>query len=238
MKPVPHVPARAVGSAAQLRDWLADLAEIGVDTLLLIAGDLKTASGPYENTLAILDSGLLLDHGFRRLGIAGYPEGHPSADRRDLDRALAAKIDYADSTGTEMWMVTQFVFSSDPAIAWLRRMREIGCALPAHIGMPGPAKLKALIAYAAQCGVDAAARALIRRPSAARLLGRWTPNGLAQDLAYHRTLEPDTPFRGIHLFPFGGVVRSARWLRDLRTIPGGDDDNAKTNEMRAVGSPL
>ena len=90
-----------------------------------------------------------------------------------------------------------------------------------------------------QCGVDAAARALIRRPSAARLLGRWTPDGLAQDLAYHRTLEPDTPFRGIHLFPFGGVVRSARWLRDLRTIPGGDDDNAKkTNEMRAAGSPL
>ncbi len=127
MKPVPHLPARAVGSAAQLRDWLADLAEIGVDTLFLIAGDLKTASGPYENTLAILDSGLLLDHGFRRLGIAGYPEGHPSADQRDLDRALAAKIDYADSTGTEMWMVTQFVFSSDPAIAWLRRMREIGC---------------------------------------------------------------------------------------------------------------
>ncbi len=233
MKPVPHLPARAIRSASELRDWLTILVEIGVDSLLLIAGDRKKAAGPYKDTLKLLESGLLINSGFRRLGVAGYPEGHPLTDRRALDRALEMKVGYARSTDTEMWMVTQFGFSSGPVIELLRHRRAIGCPLPIHIGIPGPATLKTLVAYSAQCGVSASARVLRRQPSAARLLAGWTPDGLARDLAHHRIMERETPLCGIHVFSFGGVARSAYWLRSLRT-----PSDASEEERSTAGSPL
>ncbi|MDZ7642939.1 MAG: hypothetical protein U5K76_01125 [Woeseiaceae bacterium] len=218
LRPVAHIPARAVHSRGQLRDWLAALVEAGADSLLLIAGDRSSAAGPFDSTLQILDSGLLEDAGIRRLGVAGHPEGHPDVDDAVLDKALAIKRDYAAATGCRMWIVTQFVFSTAATVPWLERIRDVTGDLEIHVGLPGPARLKTLIAYAAQCGVSASARILKRRPGAARLLGQWTPDGLLRDLAHLRVMAShcERPlFDEIHLFPFGGLGRSAEWLREL-----------------------
>lgn len=216
MQAVPHLPARAVRSAAELEDWLGALSAAGSSQLLLVAGDRATAAGPYDSTVDILTSGLLLEHGFRRIGVAGHPEGHPSVADAELDWALAFKRDYATATGSDVWIVTQFVFSSARTIAWLRRVRETASPLPIWIGLPGPAKLRTLLAYAAQCGVSASARVLRNRPDAARLLGRWTPDGLARDFAQLSSGSSQPLYSGFHVFPFGGVTASASWLHSLR----------------------
>ncbi len=216
MQAVPHLPARAVHSATELEDWLGALSAAGSSQLLLIAGDRAAAAGPYDSTLDILTSGLLLEHGFCRIGVAGHPEGHPSVADDELDWALAFKRDYATATGSEVWIVTQFVFSSARTIAWLRRVRETADPLPIWIGLPGPAKLRTLLAYAAQCGVSASARVLRNRPEAARLLGRWTPDGLARDFAQLSADISGPLFSGIHVFPFGGIAAAAGWLDGLR----------------------
>lgn len=222
MQAVPHLPARAVRSATELEDWLGALSAAGSSQLLLIAGDRETAAGPYASTLDILTSGLLLEHGFRRIGVAGHPEGHPSVGDAELDWALAFKRDYATATRSDVWIVTQFVFSSARTTDWLRRVRETAGSLPIWIGLPGPAKLRTLLAYAAQCGVSASARVLRNRPDAARLLGRWTPDGLARDFA-QLSADADRPlFSGFHIFPFGGVTASADWLHSLCGYPGND----------------
>merc|ERR1711964_420103 len=65
MQPVPHVPARMAQSRGQLRDWLAQLDESGVDRLLLIAGDSDAVAGPFPDTLAVLESGLLAQFRFQ-----------------------------------------------------------------------------------------------------------------------------------------------------------------------------
>lgn len=219
MQAIPHLPARAVQSATELDDWLGALAAAGSSQLLLIAGDRETAAGPYASTLDILTSGLLLEHGFRRIGVAGHPEGHPSVADAELDWALAFKRDYATATGSDVWIVTQFVFSSARTTDWLRRVRETASPLPIWIGLPGPAKLRTLLAYAAQCGVSASARVLRNRPDAARLLGRWTPDGLARDFAQLSADAGRPLFSGFHVFPFGGVRASADWLQGLRGAP-------------------
>lgn len=215
MKPVPHLAARSVRSPDELDDWLCALVETGVDSVMLVAGDRATPAGPYPDTPALLDSGRLADHGFRRLGVTAYPDGHPLVGQADLDEALRRKMEYARATGSELWIVTQFVFSPTPALAWLERTREAGCTLPVRIGVPGPVALRTLIGYAVRSGVVASARALTRRPGIARLADRWSPTPIAIALARHLTARENTLGVDIHLFTFGGFADTAEWLSSL-----------------------
>ena len=215
MKPVPHLPARSVRSPNELDEWLSALVEAGADSLMLVAGDRATPAGPYRDTPALLDSGLLAEHGLRRFGITSYPEGHPLVGSADLDEALRRKTEYARATGSELWIVTQFVFSPSPALAWLKRMREAGRMLPARIGVPGPVALSTLIGYAVRSGVAASARALRRKPGIARLAGRWSPTPIALALARHLADRENTPAVDMHLFTFGGLADAAEWLSEL-----------------------
>lgn len=213
---VPHVTARAAASRAKLDEQLARLADAGASSLLLIAGDRRRPAGPFRSTLDVLDTGLLQAHGFRDIGVAGHPEGHPVADPQSLMDALRRKSRYAGETGTRMWIVTQFAFSADPVIGWLERLREAGIELPVRIGIPGPAKAQTLLRYALQCGIGASSRMLGRRPDAvSQLLGRWTPAAMLLPLARYKAETPGSRIAGIHVFPFGGLLKSVDFLTTL-----------------------
>lgn len=215
LAPVPHVPARAIQSLDHARGWLDQLQAIGVTRLMLIAGDNGHPAGPFKDTLALLQSGLLTEYRFA-LGVAGHPDGHPAADHATLIDALRFKRDYAAVTGTRMWIVTQFAFEADTFTGWLQSAGDAVAPLPVWFGIAGPTSLRALMSYAAKCGVGVSARALLRHPETARLLRAWTPDGLVHALARYQAEHPLSLFRGIHIFPFGGLKRSAQWLDGLR----------------------
>ena len=216
LHPVPHLAARAVASRAELADWLERLSAAGADALLLIAGDLAKPRGAFASTLDVFDTGLLERQGFRSIGVAGHPEGHPVVDEAELTRALAHKAAYARETGAKLQLVTQFVFDAEPVCRWLDWLAERDFGMPVRIGLPGPAKPRTLIAYALQCGVAASARMLRRRPNAAGMLfGRWYPDEILLALADYRAKRPDGPLAGVHAFPFGGLQRSAEWFGAL-----------------------
>ncbi|HZD53452.1 MAG TPA: hypothetical protein VE175_10405 [Woeseiaceae bacterium] len=235
--PVPHLAARAVRSRRQLEDWLSRLADAGVDSLFLIAGDTARPRGPFSDTLRLLETGLLQRLGFKRLGIAGYPEGHQHIDQAALRHALALKTAYARETGTDMWLVSQFVLEAEPVAAWLRALRDDGITLPVRIGIPGPARLRTLLRYALRCGVGASAKAMVQRPAMARKLAmRWTPDTLLLDLARGHLADPLTPMAGMHVFPFGGLRQSAEWLvalQDRASSLAGADDAATDRKVMA-----
>lgn len=220
LEPIPHFPARAVTSRDQARDWLGELAAVGTDRLMLIAGDNEHTAGPFPDTLALLDSGLLAEYGFYNLGVAGHPEGHPFASRDELGHALAIKRDYASATATRMWVVTQFAFKAETFTRWLHATTDVVNPLPVYFGIVGPTRLRTLIAYAAHCGVSVSAQVLRRKPATARLLRAWLPDELVSDLARHRLDNPASLFRGIHLYSFGGLRRSSEWLCSLREERG------------------
>lgn len=215
--PVPHLPARMAASRDELDGWLGDLAIMGVDRLLLIAGDRDRPLGPFPDTLAVLESGLLVDHGFRAFGIAGHPDGHPHASDRDLQRALNAKQDYARQTNTRLWVVTQFAFDARRILKWLSKQQDHLAPWPVYVGLPGPSRLDTLLAYATQCGVGRSARQILKRPGTARLLASWTPDRVVDPLVRYQSAHPDSPLAGIHLFPFGGLQRTLDWLRERST---------------------
>ena len=215
MHPVPHVPARAVESHDQLRDWLTGLTDTGTHSIMLIAGDNDATAGPFDDTLGLLESGLLADHHIHQVGIAGHPDGHPVASDELMTRAMVRKRDYAIETGTHMWVVTQFAFDAEAFFSWLELYGDVITPLRVYFGLAGPTKLTTLIAYAARCGVGVSARMMKRRPSAARLFKSWTPDGLMQSIAQHVINEPHSLLAGIHVFPFGGLERSAQWLHGM-----------------------
>src|SRR5438270_424257 len=87
----------------------------------------------------------------------------------ELD-ALAAEIEAAAATGLSVHIVTQFVFSAAPILAWIARMRELGIEAPVRVGIAGPASVATLMRFAAICGVKTSARALARNAGLAKHL--------------------------------------------------------------------
>lgn len=215
LTPVPHLAVRRIASANELDCALGVLADAGVDRLLLIAGDRRLPAGPFEDTATVLESGKLLDHGFRRIGVAAHPEGHPLVDQEALAAALARKVQYAEATNTDLWIVTQFAFSAVPLVRFLHNVASTHPGLRVRVGLPGPAKLRTLIGFAARCGAGASLRTLTRKPGVVRLFGSWSPDSLLHALA---ACQPHV-LEGIHLFSFGGMDNTLRWLKAMAQPP-------------------
>ena len=219
LTPVPHLAARAVPSRRQLGDWLSQLTEAGAERVLLIAGDARKPRGPFRYTLAVLETGLLVEHWIRQIGVAGYPEGHQRIADDALWQALKLKSAYALETDTEMWLVTQFTFEVEPIAAWLTALATAEIGLPVRIGIPGPAQLRTLLGFALRCGVGASANAIFQRPSSAlKLAARWDPGPLLAELVRLRGTGLAEWLVGIHVYSFGGVQQSAAWLGSTAAV--------------------
>jgi len=106
----------------------------------------------------------------------------------------------------ECFLVTQFGFAFDPVSRWLIRPEVLACGLPIRIGVPGPARVRALMAFAMQCGVTASVRALSGRSDArAAWLSGWSPDALVDSLVRLQDNEDCQLELGIHWFAFGGL---------------------------------
>ncbi|HUL93242.1 MAG TPA: methylenetetrahydrofolate reductase [Burkholderiales bacterium] len=211
-RPVPHVAARRIAGREALDDYLARVAgEAGVDSAMVIAGDSDRPGGAFDSSLALLETGLFQRHGIVRIGVAGYPEGHPRIAASVLETALAAKKTFARRSGLELGIVTQFCFEADSILSWVAKMK--GHGLSVRVGLAGPASLPRLLRFAAMCGVGNSVRALKARPGAiTRLMVEAGPETALRTLARHA--EP--PIAGAHFFCFGGLIRTARWLHAVR----------------------
>ena len=161
LEPVAHIAARRIASAGQLPDLLQGLAgEAGMRQLLVIGGDVD-ASGPYPDALAVIQKGGLREAGIEEIGIAAYPEGHAHIPPGRLEAALDEKIASAVALGLKVHIVSQFSFSPERVLAWLRQLRGCGIATPVKVGMAGPTSVPALLRYAKRCGVTASLRGLM-----------------------------------------------------------------------------
>ncbi len=217
LKPVPHIAARSTKSISELDETLAQFVEYGVDSVFLIAGDTEKPAGPFTSTLEVLASGQLEKHRIRKIGFAAHPEGHPVVDISALDNALRLKASYAQSSGADIWLASQFTFDAAPIAAWLDRLSLMEILIPVRVGIPGPAKMRSLLSFAMKCGIANSARALSRRPETARmLLGTWSPASLVEDLAAYKVQSSNAQLAGVHVFSFGGFAHSAKWMRDYR----------------------
>lgn len=209
--PVPHISARRLVSHDDLDGYLAALSQrAGLDRALVVAGDCRPI-GPFEDALAVIRSGRLGQYGIRRVGIAGYPEGHPDIAAERLWQALVDKHRALMEMGHEAVVTTQFAFDADALVDWIGGVRDRGIASTIRLGIPGPATVSTLLRFATRCGVGASAQVLRKYGvSLARLMNVAGPDRIVEDLAGR--LDParhgDVQ---LHLYTFGGLERSAEW---------------------------
>jgi methylenetetrahydrofolate reductase (NADPH) len=212
-EPIPHIPVRLLDTASTLDRLLdAGIRTARLAEVLLIAGDYAKPAGPFQMVADVLESGVLSGHGLRRVSLAGHPEGHPVVALADIRRAELEKARLAELAGLKTTFVTQFFFEARPFLDWADITRAAGIGAMIVGGVCGPAGVATLFKFARRCGVGASIRALGARPTAfVKLLGEHGPERLIRELAHARH-GATVNFTGVHVFCFGGYLRTCEWL--------------------------
>ena len=214
MKPVPHFAARSIPNKQFFEDTLKIFQdECGVEEALLIGGGVDNPVGDFSSSMEILRLDLFQKYGIKTLGVAGHPEGSPDIPPADVTAALLEKNAYAKEHGIDMYITTQFCFEAEPIIEWDKRIRSEGNELPIHIGLPGLATIKTLMAHAKACGIGPSMRVITRQAAnIAKLMTTRMPDKITRDLANYQANDPECGITQVHLYPLGGMKKSAAWM--------------------------
>ncbi len=214
---MPHFPARIIQDKATLENWISMYqGEAGVDQALLLAGGVASPVGDFDSSMQLMETGAFERAGFKRLHVAGHPEGNkdidPSGGSKNVDDAIQWKQKFSERTDADMAIATQFAFEAAPIIAWANGLKDAGVTLPIHIGIAGPAKLQTLIKFAIACGVGPSLKVLQKRAmDVTKLLLPYEPTEVIAELAAHKAANPDFNITQVHFFPLGGIKTNANW---------------------------
>jgi len=186
---MPHIPARMIKNKAMLHDWISMYQnEAGVDEALLLAGGPTKPIGSLDSSIQLIESGLFDKAGFKRLHIAGHPEGckdiDPDGGIKNVSEALSWKQEFSKRTDASMAIATQFCFDADVVKQWADNIKKDGIDIPIHIGIAGPAKLQTLLKFSVECGIGASMKVLTKRAKdLTKLLLPYEPTKILQDLS-------------------------------------------------------
>lgn len=214
---MPHFPARIIKDETVLADWIARYqGEAGVDQALVLAGGVPEPQGKFDSSMQLLETELFDKAGFKRLHVAGHPEGNRDIDLKgsstNVETALKWKNDFNNRTDADMAIVTQFAFDAGPIIEWSNQVQASRIDLPIHIGIAGPAKLQTLIKFAIACGVGPSLKVLQKRAmDVTKLVMPYEPDDVVTALAAHKAANPDFAVTHVHFFPLGGIKSNAAW---------------------------
>jgi methylenetetrahydrofolate reductase (NADPH) len=217
LDPVPHVSARRILNKDDFRSFLKEaVSRYGVHRVLLLGGDEPKPKGPFADSLQILESGLLVDSGIREIGVAGYPEGHPRIPAADLVTAFKTKQKLTAEQGLGMYVVTQFSFAPSRVVEYCAQLARSAPEVSIYVGVAGPTDPVALARYAQRCGVSASLRALRNLGSGiAQLVTHSDPMEQLVTLARYSMQREPSNVVGVHIYSFGGAMRTASWIREL-----------------------
>ncbi|MBT1159680.1 methylenetetrahydrofolate reductase [Aminobacter anthyllidis] len=212
LAPMPHIVARTTADAQALDRLLGRLAgEAGVSQALVLGGNNDSPSGNFSESMELVRTGLFDKHGFQRLHFAGHPEGNPSIAPAALNATLLCKANFARSTDADVALVTQFLFDAKSLVEWLHGLECQGIDLPVHVGICGPSNPHTLLKFAISCGVGNSIKVLRNQLRNVWTLTRpYVPNEFVRDVV--AALPTLQNFAGFHVFPFGGVEKTGRWM--------------------------
>lgn len=218
---VPHLSARLIESKEHLREVVGRLKGCGVEEVFVVGGDAREPVGEFHEALGLLEALEELGRPFERVGIAGYPEGHPSIGEEALLEALIKKAFYAS------YVVSQICFDASTIVGWIERIRGLGVSLPVVVGVAGPVDPAKLARIAARIGIGESARFLRKqRGWLLRLLMPSTfsydPDALLEELG--RRLEEKKSGEGedydvvggLHIYTFNDLGKAVGWVEGHR----------------------
>jgi methylenetetrahydrofolate reductase (NADPH) len=211
--PVPHISSRRIKSREMLEEYLTALRDIGAsENVLVIGGDPTVAMGPYEESLAVIESGVLQQYGVKHISTGGHPSGDPNIPADVLWPAMEKKAAALAKLNIPGTIITQVDFDVDRVLAWIAEVREHDIDLPIRVGVPGPASVKLLLGFASRLGLSTSTTIAKKYGlSVTNLLGKAGPENFIRDL--QAGLDPDK--HGVvklHFYTFGGFKTTAEWI--------------------------
>ncbi len=207
---VPHLAARMVVDGSHLAEIVAQLREAGIERVFVPGGDGEPV-GAYADATSLLRDLAGLARPFPSVGIAAYPESHPSISD---DLTIQAMWDKR-SLATEM--VSNITFDPDVVARWLTRVRARGVTLPLWLGVPGASDPAKLLSVATRIGVGESTRFLLRhRRTMTRLM---RPGGFSSEDFLRRVeptlARPASRIAGLHVFTFNQIAETEAWRARL-----------------------
>ena len=206
---VPHLAARMVHGRTELEEIVARLKEAGVTSVFVPGGDAQSDQ-TYPDALALLEDLSDLGRPFEHVGIAGYPETHPTIHDDLTIQSMWDKRKHATH------IVSNLTFDPKTIKHWLHRLRSRGVAMPLILGVPGPVDQAKLLSMATKIGVGDSTRFLkTHKGFVARLFapGAFTGQRFLEKTA--STLgEPGALVEGLHVYTFNQVAETEKWRQD------------------------
>jgi methylenetetrahydrofolate reductase (NADPH) len=218
---MPHIPARIIKNKAMLAEWISMYKnEANVDQALLLAGGSSDVLGEFDSSMQLIETGLFDQAGFKRLHVAGHPEGSkdidPDGGSKNVSSALSWKQEFSKRTDAQMAIATQFCFDADAVSQWATNIKNNGIDIPIHIGIAGPAKLQTLLRFSIECGIGPSMKVLTKRAKdLTKLLLPYKPTEILKGLAEHKKQDPELNIEQVHFFPIGGIKQTAEFIKEV-----------------------
>lgn len=212
---IPHVAARQVSGGTELRAVVDRLAALGVADLYVIGGDVKEPVGELGCATELLEALQGIDHGFARVGVACYPEGHPTIPDAVLWSDLLRKQPMAQ------YMVSQVCFDAAAIVSWLHAARDRGVTLPLRISVAGPLKITKLIELSVRMGVGPSMSYLRKQHGLVGSVlrgGAYRPEELVASIEQELGGE-DLGIEGLHISTFNQLDSTVSWQRRVGAPP-------------------
>ena len=205
---IPHIAARSFSGPEVLEICLSGLQDAGIKRVLLIGGGVPEPAGKYASVMDLLKTGLFAEYGINSFDFAGHPEGNPDDPKSEYH--MLEKLQWTKEREFSSRIVTQWSLDAKKTNNWISDLREKGVSNPIHIGVPGPSTVKSLIRFAKVCGVKASTQVLRKQGlNISKLMFVNKPNKIISELSGYDQL---------HLYPFGGIAKSAAWLIECQSI--------------------
>lgn len=217
MNAVPHIAARSLVDHLELNNLLGELVnKASVNEILIIGGGSTKQIGKFPDSLSVLKTGLLQKHGITKVGVAGHPEGSADISDEKLKTALLEKNEFSKTEGLNMYIETQFCFDSEIVLNWEKRIRADGNELPIHIGIPGPATIKALFKFARLSGIGNSMSFLTKQArNVTKLLTTQSPDTLLSGLSEGMQKDKYCLLKNFHFYPFGGFSKTVDYINTI-----------------------
>ena len=205
---IPHIAARSFSGPEVLGICLSGLQDAGIKRVLLIGGGVPEPAGKYASVMDLLKTGLFAEYGINSFDFAGHPEGNPDDPKSEYH--MLEKLQWTKEREFSSRIVTQWSLDAKKTNNWISDLQEKGVSNPIHIGVPGPSTVKSLIRFAKVCGVKASTQVLRKQGlNISKLMFVNKPDKIISELSGYDQL---------HLYPFGGIAKSAAWLIECQSI--------------------
>jgi methylenetetrahydrofolate reductase (NADPH) len=210
---VPHIAARSIKDIKQLEVISIFLNHYGIEEIFAIAGDNERPAGNYDSSVTMLDRLLGMTRTVTRVGVAGYPEGHPFVFDAQLTESLKAKADIAKKYGVGIHVDTQMCFDANAITDWIKYLHSNDVNIPIILGVPVTNSFAKLLQFSIRCGVGDSKRFLQAGGMGnAFQLVNYKPDDLLKSLSKTQDFES---IAGLRIFTLNNVKGSLEWQKNF-----------------------